>query len=86
MNGSITVRLSPQDLILIDKKVKEGYYTSRSDVIRYSIRHTLREYAKKDEELDILSDIASSRSISMKKVRKAIRTEHDLAFEDVYGK
>lgn len=84
-NGSITVRLSPHDLILIDKRVKEGYFTSRSDVIRYSIRHTLQEFSKKEEKLAILSDIASSRSISMKTVRKAVRTEHDSTYEDVYG-
>ena len=84
-NDSITVRLSPHDLILIDKRVKEGYFTSRSDVIRYSIRHTLQEFLKNEEKLAILSDIASSRSISMKTVRKAVLAEHDSTYEDVYG-
>ena len=84
-NNSITVRLSPHDIGLIDKKIKEGYFTSRSDVIRYSIRHLLHELESREHNLDILADIAGSKDITMEDIRKAIRKERKETYEDVYS-
>ena len=41
-NVSITIRLSPGDLDLIDGVVEKGQFTNRSDAIRDSIRTHLR--------------------------------------------
>jgi len=85
-NASITVRLSSHDIGLIDKKIMEGYFTSRSDVIRYSIRYMLHELEPRERKLDILADIAGSKDITMDDIRKAIRKERRETYEDVYGK
>ena len=41
-NVSITIRLSPKDIELIDEMVEKGYFTNRSDAIRNSMRTHLR--------------------------------------------
>ena len=41
-NVSITIRLSPGDIDLIDDVVEKGQFTNRSDAIRDSIRTHLR--------------------------------------------
>ena len=84
-NGSITVRLSHQDIKMIDKKIIEGYFTSRSDVIRHSIRRTLNELDAKKRNLEIIADIAESKNITMNKVRKSLKSIHRETYRDVYG-
>jgi Arc/MetJ-type ribon-helix-helix transcriptional regulator len=84
-NASITVRLAPHDIKIIDKKIDEGIFTSRSDVIRYSIRHTLSEIDSNERNLEILAEIAKERKITKKDVRKALKKAHIDVYQDVYG-
>ena len=84
-NASITVRLAPHDIKIIDKKIDEGMFTSRSDVIRYSIRHTLSEIDSNERNLDILAEIAKERKITKKDVRKALKKAHIEVYQEVYG-
>ena len=73
-NESITIRFAENDLNQIDKKIKEGKFTSRSDFIRYAVRHNLFEMGKLESNLDILSDIAKERQITVDKIRKSVRS------------
>jgi len=84
-NASITVRLAPHDIKIMDKKIEEGIFTSRSDVIRYSIRHTLSEIDSKEKNLEILAEIAKERKITKEAVRKAIKKAHTDVYREVYG-
>ena len=84
-NASITVRLAPHDIKIIDKKIEEGIFTSRSDVIRYSIRHTLSEIDSNERNLDILAELAKERKITKKDVRKALKKAHIEVYQEVYG-
>ena len=84
-NASITVRLAPHDIKIMDKKIEEGIFTSRSDVIRYSIRHTLSEIDSKEKNLEILAEIAKERKITKEDVRKAIKKAHTKVYREVYG-
>ncbi|MEA3559135.1 MAG: ribbon-helix-helix domain-containing protein [Candidatus Thermoplasmatota archaeon] len=84
-NGSVTVRLAPHDLDLIDKKVQEGLFTSRSDVIRYSIRHTLNEIDSKERNLDILANIVKEANVTLDDVRTSVRKARKEVYTEVYG-
>ena len=84
-NNSITVRLSPNDIKMIDKKIIEGFFTNRSDVIRYSIRRTIQNLDLKENNLDILASIAQDKQISIKDIQKALKTAHLETYRDMYG-
>ena len=84
-NESITIRFAEEDLKQIDKKIKEGKFTSRSDFIRYAVRHNLFELNKLETNLDILADIAEEKKISMKDIRKSVRKTRRKVHREVYG-
>ena len=84
-NVSISVRLAPNDLVLIDKRVTEGLFTNRSDVVRHSIRQCLYEFEKRKKVLREVADIAVEKGITMKDVRKSIRKTRKEIYRDVYG-
>jgi Arc/MetJ-type ribon-helix-helix transcriptional regulator len=79
MNESLTVRLSPKDVELIDARIEDGHFTSRSDVIRFSIRTTLRQMDRSEQTLDLLKRSARVRGIDagtaktlLKQARKTV--------------
>lgn len=84
-NKSITLRLSPYDLSLIDKKIMEGYFTSRSDAIRHSIRYLLHQFESKENNINILGDIAKDNNLKMTDIRKALKKVHKDSYREVYG-
>ena len=84
-NVSISVRLAPNDPVLIDKRVTEGLFTNRSDVIRHSIRQCLYEFEKREKVLREVADIAVEKGITMKDVRKSIPETRKEIYRDVYG-
>ena len=84
-NNSITVRLSPNDIKMIDKKIVEGFFTCRSDVIRYSIRRTIQDLESKEHNLGDLVSLAQDKKISIKDIQKALKTTHKETYRDMYG-
>ena len=84
-NESITIRFAENDLNQIDKKIKEGKFTSRSDFIRYAVRHNLFEMGKLESNLDILSDIAKERQITVDKIRKSVRSVRKKVYKEEFG-
>ena len=84
-NESITVRLSPNDIEMIDRKVSEGRFTNRSDAIRFSLRHFLMGLEEKERNLLILADMASSKGIDGSGVRKAVRKVHSELHVELHG-
>jgi Arc/MetJ-type ribon-helix-helix transcriptional regulator len=70
---------------MIDRKIVEGYFTSRSDIIRYSIRRTIEDIDKKDHKLDELANLAQDKKISIKDVKNALETAHKDTYRDMYG-
>ncbi len=84
-NNSITVRLSPNDIKMIDRKIVEGFFTNRSDVIRYSIRRTIQDLEAKEHNLDELASLTQDRGISIRDIQKALRNAHRDTYSDMYG-
>jgi len=84
-NESITIRLSPKDVNMIDSKVKDGHFTSRSDLIRYSIRHVLTEMEIREQNLALLRDLARSKGITSESMREAVRRSRKEVYREVYG-
>jgi Arc/MetJ-type ribon-helix-helix transcriptional regulator len=84
-NETITIRLSPKDVDMIDSRVKNGHFTSRSDLIRYSIRHVLNEMEVREQNLSLLRESARSKGITRDSVRKAVRESREEVYEEVYG-
>ena len=84
-NAAITVRLSPVDVHSIDKKIMEGYFTSRSDVIRYSIRYLMNELDAKERNLSFLREKAIEKGISLDGITEAVRTARKEVYREVYG-
>lgn len=85
VNNSITVRLAPNDLDAIDKMVVDGYFTSRSDLIRASIRRYVDELRKTAPIISKLSREANRKSISREDVLKASRKARRDIYREVYG-
>jgi len=83
-NSTITVRLSEHDIQLIDKNITEGRYTSRSDVIRTSIRQTLRESQLADERLKLLAELAKSKNLTQDRINKDVRTVRRKIYKEEY--
>ena len=85
VNNSITVRLSPNDIKMIDRKIVEGYFTSRSDIIRYSIRRTIQDLESREQRLEELARLVQDKNISIKDIKKALKTAHKNTYRDMYG-
>ena len=84
-NVSVSVRLAPNDIALIDKRVNEGIFTNRSDVVRHSIRQCLYEFEKREKILKQVADIATEKRITMDDIRKSIRETRKEVYGEVYG-
>ena len=84
-NESITIRFAEDDLKQIDKKIKEGKFTSRSDFVRYAVRHNLFEMNKLESNLDIISDIAEKRKITRDQIRKSVRKVRKKVYKEEFG-
>ena len=54
LNETITARLNPEDIELLDKFVRMGLFSSRSEAIRLLLSRELKEIAKEQVKLDIL--------------------------------
>ena len=70
---------------MIDKKIHEGYFTSRSDVIRYSIRYLINDLESKERRLEIFRERAAKENISMKEIIEAVRKARKEVYLEVYG-
>ena len=84
-NESITIRFAKHDLSVIDKKIKEGFYTNRSDFVRSSVRHLIFNLEKGEKNLDIVRDIARQKKIRMADIRKTIKKVRPEVYAEVYG-
>jgi putative addiction module CopG family antidote len=85
-NETVTVRLSPHDVEMIDRRIEDGHFTSRSDVIRYSVRHILNGMEERESRLKELADSARSKGITMESARMAVREARGEIHEEIYGK
>ncbi len=84
-NDSITIRFARKDLERIDEMVHQGYYTSRSDLIRTGVRHLIFDMAKAEEKLEGSRRFAEENGITMEDIRKTIREVRPQLYKDVYG-
>ena len=82
-NVSITIRLSPRDIALIDNRVRKGYFTNRSDAIRNSIRTHLRKLEASPN---------GEKSVPISKFKKYLGRNgerkvelHERVFSDTFG-
>ena len=84
-NGSITIRLSEKDIEMIDKKVKEGYFTSRSDLIRYYVRQQLTDWDEIERRRDEMARKMDEKGITREALRKSLKKAHKEVYKEVYG-
>ncbi len=70
---------------MIDEKVKGGYFTSRSDVIRYSVRKQLETMESIDAFRERLSRIADEKGITAEDIRQDVREARKVVYKEVYG-
>jgi Arc/MetJ-type ribon-helix-helix transcriptional regulator len=70
---------------MIDRKIVEGYFTSRSDIIRYSIRRMIQDLEAKEHKLDEIASLTQDKKISIKSIKKALKTAHQETYRDMYG-
>jgi len=84
-NETITVRLSPKDIETIDRSIEEGHFTSRSDLVRYSVRHTLMQMNESDRKFELIKEFAKGKRIDRASVTKALKDARKKVHEDVYG-
>jgi len=81
-SSTIGIRLSDYDVERMDRTIKDGYFTSRSDFIRVSIREKLKQVEDKEGYAYIIRRIARERGISDDDVIEAARK----ARKDLYSK
>ncbi len=84
-NNSITIRLAPKDIEQIDGKIEEGYFTSRSDMIRTSVRHYINELNNLPPIIEEMSRKADKKRISRDKIVKAARKARKQVYKEEYG-
>jgi Arc/MetJ-type ribon-helix-helix transcriptional regulator len=85
-NETITIRLSPRDVDLIDKRIEDGHFTSRSDAIRYFIRHVLNDMEERESRLKELEQVAQAKGITKDSSRKAVKKARKEVHEEIYEK
>jgi len=81
-NSTIGIRLSDYDVERMDRTIKDGYFTSRSDFIRESVREKLKELEEKEGYAYIIRRVAKERGINDVDVIEAARK----ARKDLYSK
>ena len=75
MSGStIGIRFAENDVEKIDRRIKDGYYTSRSDLIRASVREKLKELDQREGHAFMLREIARNRGITDEDVIESARS------------
>ena len=84
-NESVTIRFAQDDLTQIDKKIKEGKFTSRSDFVRYAVRHSIFEMDRLERNLDILGDMATEKGITRADVRRSVRKVRKRVYKEEFG-
>ena len=84
-NETITVRLSPKDIEVMDRSIEEGYFTSRSDLVRYSVRHTMMEMNAKERDFELIREFAKEKRIDKNTVTKTLRSARKRIHREVYG-
>ena len=83
-NNSITIRLAPKDIEQIDDKVEEGYFTSRSDMIRTSVRHYINELGNIPPVIEEMGRKADEKGITRDKIVKAARKARKQIYREEY--
>jgi len=63
-SSTIGIRFAEHDVEKIDRRIKDGYYTSRSDFIRASVREKLKELDQREGHAFILREITRKRGIT----------------------
>lgn len=85
VNATITIRLSPKDIATIDRSVNEGFFTSRSDLVRYSVRHTLMQMDESERKFELIKGFTKDKKIDAPSVNKALKDARRKAHKEVYG-
>ncbi len=83
-NNSITIRLAPKDIEQIDNTIEAGYFTSRSDMIRTSLRHYIAELKSLPPIIEEMSQKADKKSITKEKIVKAARKARKQVYKEEY--
>ncbi len=84
-NDSITVRLAPMDIEAMDRLIEAGHYTSRSDLVRTSIRKTIGSGREIPPIFDKMARMADEKGITTEDIVKAVRKYRPLVYKEVYG-
>lgn len=84
-NETITVRLSPKDIETMDRSIDEGLFTSRSDLVRYSVRHTLMQMNESERRFELIKDFAKGKDISRGAVTNSLKGSRRKVHKEVYG-
>ena len=64
LNETITARLDQEDIELLDKFVRMGLFSTRSEAIRILLSRELKEVAKKQVKIDILDKLEMKPSLT----------------------
>ncbi|MCU0800119.1 MAG: ribbon-helix-helix domain-containing protein [Candidatus Thermoplasmatota archaeon] len=84
-NETITVRLSPKDIETINRSIDEGLFTSRSDLVRYSVRHTLMQMNESERRFELIKDFAKGKKIPRGAVNRSLKGARRKVHREVYG-
>ncbi len=84
-NGSLTIRLASKDILDIDDLISKGYFTSRSDIIRTSVRHYIHELHKMPAFIREMSREADRKRITRDKIVKVAKKTRKQVYKEVYG-
>ena len=84
-NSSITLRLAPRDIIEIDDLITKGFFTSRSDLIRTSVRHYVNEIHKMPSFIQEMSAKADEKQITKEKIVTSARKARPKVYKEAYG-
>ncbi len=82
-NDSITVRLAPKDIERMDRLIEGGHFTSRSDLVRSSVRRTLESRRQVPAIFEEMRKIADEKGITTEDIVKAVReVRHEIHQEE----
>jgi len=83
-NSSVTIRLAPHDIELLDLLIENGYFTNRSDALRTSFRHYTQKFQKMPVFIQEMSEKADHKGITTKDIVEASRKNRKSTYEELY--
>ena len=84
-NDSITVRLAPMDIEEMDRLIEAGHYTSRSDLVRSSVRRTLERRRGIPPIIEEMRRIGEEKGITTEDIVRAVRKVRREIYQEEHG-